>query len=324
MEQQKLAIKTARRYMNRTGLELLIYYGIMNVAVTMLMVVDVCVYLLKMLVKDLPIRYDDVLGIVQESATTNGWGYLLAIAIGTLVVVLWKRRGFVLKEMFVREKKMTFPVFVLLLCVFMLPQMAVSTYSTVLEWILNKLGLSAMAALEMATIDTSSFSMFLYASFLGPIAEELLFRGVVLRQLRPWGKQTAILVSAIAFGLFHGNVIQIPFAFMVGLVLGYVTVEYSIFWAIVLHVFNNFVLSDLIGRLSEISPEGGSVLLMLILVPASVVAIVQLIVKRKQLGEYLRQNKMGKISWRGLLASPFMWIYTGLMFISCLLTITRI
>ena len=166
--------------------------------------------------------------------------------------------------------------------------------------------------------------MFIYASFLGPIAEELLFRGVLIRQLRPWGKQTAILVSAIAFGLFHGNVIQTPFAFMVGLVLGYVTVEYSIYWAIVLHVFNNFVMSDLIGRLTEASPEIGGLVTVLILLPAATVAIVQLIVKRKQVGAYLRQNKMGAISWKGLLASPFMWVFTGLMFLSCILTLKRI
>ena len=36
----------------------------------------------------------------------------------------------------------------------------------------------------------------------------------------------------------HGNIPQAVFAIFVGVVLGYVTIEYSIWWAILLHIFN--------------------------------------------------------------------------------------
>jgi len=132
------------------------------------------------------------------------------------------------------------------------------------------------------------------------------------------------LISAIAFGLLHGNIIQTPFAFLVGLVLGYVTVEYSIIWAIVLHIINNFVLSDLMGRLEKIAPELASVLFFVVIGTAAVASVVLLIVKRDQVKDYFRNNKVGAVNWRGLLSSATMWVFTALMLLSALLTITRI
>lgn len=72
------------------------------------------------------------------------------------------------------------------------------------------------------------------------VLEEAVFRGCVLRVLRPYGDGFALVVSAILFGLMHGNVRQIPFALIVGLVLGwlYVTTN-SIWWPMLIHFINN-------------------------------------------------------------------------------------
>ena len=72
------------------------------------------------------------------------------------------------------------------------------------------------------------------------LLEEMVFRGYVLRTLRPYGDRTAILVSSLLFALMHGNVLQVPFAFIVGLVLGYVAVQTDNIWlAVVIHFGNN-------------------------------------------------------------------------------------
>ena len=42
-------------------------------------------------------------------------------------------------------------------------------------------------------------------AILAPVAEELMFRGWILRSLRPYGKRFAVLGSAVLFGIFHGN-----------------------------------------------------------------------------------------------------------------------
>lgn len=324
MEDRKLQIKAARGTMNRLGATLIVYYLIINVAVTLVLLADACIYVFGALAKGIDLSVDDIMGYIMDATTANGWGYLLAIAAGCVIVLLWKGKNFFFRDIFTKGKKMTPSVFVMLLCFFIAPQMLLQLYATAFEWLLNQMGFSAMAALEMATITTDSLSMFLYISILGPISEELLFRGVILRLLRPWGKQAAIVVSAIAFGLFHGNIIQIPFAFLVGLVLGYVTVEYSIVWAMLLHIFNNFVLSDLMGRLAEAQPETASVLLFAVMLLSLIAAVVLLIVEKEEVKNYFCENKVGAITWKGLFSSPVMWIFTVMMLLSSLLTITKI
>lgn len=70
--------------------------------------------------------------------------------------------------------------------------------------------------------------------------EEFLFRGILMGQLRRWGDGFAIFFSALLFGLFHGSWTQIPFAFLVGLALGYLVVRTNNIWvSVAVHCFNN-------------------------------------------------------------------------------------
>jgi len=62
----------------------------------------------------------------------------------------------------------------------------------------------------------------LFMVILGPIAEELIFRKIIISRLRVYGERTAILLSALLFGAYHGNLQQSCYAFALGLVFGYV------------------------------------------------------------------------------------------------------
>lgn len=74
------------------------------------------------------------------------------------------------------------------------------------------------------------------------LVEEFAFRGIILQKLRKYGDGFAILMSASLFGLMHGNIVQIPFAFIIGLVLGFITVKTgSIIPAVITHFCNNCV-----------------------------------------------------------------------------------
>ena len=55
-----------------------------------------------------------------------------------------------------------------------------------------------------------------------PVMEEYVFRRSILDRLLPFGERSALLCSALAFGLFHTSVNQVLYAFLLGLVLGYV------------------------------------------------------------------------------------------------------
>ncbi len=82
----------------------------------------------------------------------------------------------------------------------------------------------------------------LASAFLPALVEEFAFRGVVMGLLRPFGDGFAIVVSAVLFGLMHGNLVQAPFAVVVGLGLGYITVAARSMWpAIAAHFLNNLL-----------------------------------------------------------------------------------
>lgn len=72
------------------------------------------------------------------------------------------------------------------------------------------------------------------------IFEELLFRGVILQGMRPAGDVAALVCSSLMFGLMHGTLYQIPFAFILGLVFGYIVLKTgNILWSMGLHIVNN-------------------------------------------------------------------------------------
>lgn len=78
---------------------------------------------------------------------------------------------------------------------------------------------------------------------LAPISEELLFRGLTLRFLRSAGVKFAIanVIQALLFGTLHLNLVQGIYAFVVGLVLGYVAGKCrTVFLPILLHLCFNF------------------------------------------------------------------------------------
>ena len=82
---------------------------------------------------------------------------------------------------------------------------------------------SSQSDLETLELQYSASIGMAYAVFgvLGPIVEETFFRGFLwgrLRQLTsPW---MAILASALLFGIYHGNPVQLLYAFLMGLLLG--------------------------------------------------------------------------------------------------------
>lgn len=77
-------------------------------------------------------------------------------------------------------------------------------------------------------------------SVLPALLEEFLFRGYVLQSLRPYGDTFAVVTSSLLFGLMHCNLTQLPFAFLLGLALGFFTVKLNNIWvACAVHALNN-------------------------------------------------------------------------------------
>lgn len=87
---------------------------------------------------------------------------------------------------------------------------------------------------------TPSLPLFLGAVLIAPVTEELLFRGLVLKLLKPYGEGVAIFLSACLFALAHGSLFQFPYAITAGLLLAYAaTVSGGIFLPLSFHLLYN-------------------------------------------------------------------------------------
>ena len=95
---------------------------------------------------------------------------------------------------------------------------------------------------EMLVEMMSSRWGYLAIGIIAPLVEELVFRGAILRSLlrsldRHWA---AIVVSALLFALVHLNPAQMPHAFCLGLLLGWMYYRtHSVIPGIIVHWVNN-------------------------------------------------------------------------------------
>lgn len=289
MEDKKIN-KFLRRQFSPLGWSVVLYYGIMNLLVMLVMLADMAGQYLRSLAAGDYGTAPDV-GALMD----NGWGYLLSIAVGATILWAWKGSDFFREEVFRREKPMKIGTFFALLLLVLGAQALNDMWVMGLEAAMNRFGRSLMDQLDLVTGDVSSASMLLYMGILGPAAEELLFRGLALRTLRPYGKRFAIFASALLFALYHGNLLQIPFAFLCGLILGYAAAEYSILWAMAIHVANNLGLAVLLSRaLALVSEEAGAMLSGGLFLAGLAGAIVLLALRRQEAAAYRRSEWMDR------------------------------
>ena len=103
--------------------------------------------------------------------------------------------------------------------------------------------------IEFHTIDMSMGNQLLinifnvvYSILLAPLFEELIFRGLILEKLKPYGTRFAILTVSILFALFHGNLPQTVPLFFFSIVLCKMTLRSeSIYPAIITHIIFNTI-----------------------------------------------------------------------------------
>ena len=94
---------------------------------------------------------------------------------------------------------------------------------------------------EAAGFDSPTVSILLYGVLIGPLAEEMIFRGVTLHYFKRavpfW---IANLLQAALFGLYHMNLLQGVYAGCLGLIFGAVCEGgRSIWYSVLLHIIYN-------------------------------------------------------------------------------------
>lgn len=82
----------------------------------------------------------------------------------------------------------------------------------------------------------------IYIVLLAPVFEEILFRKLICDRVARYGQGTAIVVSGLMFGLFHGNFNQFFYAFFIGCFFAMIYLKTGeIKYTIGLHMIVNFI-----------------------------------------------------------------------------------
>lgn len=311
--------KQTRKALGRICGFLLLYMLVMNVAL-------ILVSMIPALVQGFSTGVWNEEMFLEQVFAKMGWGYFVSALLGIGMALLWKKSGFFRYTLLSSNSRMTAFDFLFFLCLLCLAQFFFGIVASMLEFLFNLFGMSLVSSIESATgnLGFESIPLLIYMAVLAPISEEIIFRGAVMRTMEPYGRKFAVVFSALLFGLFHGNLVQIPFAFAAGLIFAYVAMEYSIWWSIGLHFFNNAVVALLIPYLSEFLPEAyqqlpsGALILL-----GSVAAVILLAVRRKELKtDLILQEKINRSYCAAFFSAFWTIVLIVIMLLSCLTGIT--
>ncbi len=105
--------------------------------------------------------------------------------------------------------------------------------------------LESMAEIQESAgfLNEPSVILILYVCIMGPISEEIMFRGLTYHYLKKalpvW---LAIIMQAVFFALAHMNILQGIYTFLMGLLLGVIAEKTgSIVWGMIVHIIVNII-----------------------------------------------------------------------------------
>ena len=247
--------------------------------------------------------------VLEKMDVWAGVPYFIAIAIGLFLFNAYRKKALFKFDLKRRGRKMTLPVFFIFLAFLGFSQVFASIMTQVIERMFETIGLHSSST-DIGNSIERSWTMLLYAGFLGPVTEEFFFRGAGLRGLERYGKVFAIAMTAILFGLFHANFDQLFFASIIGLGFGYIAFEYSIWWAIFYHIFNTFLISQGLFYVAHHVDDGLANWLQIgVLAIGSIVILVVLATKWTDIKAYIQVNKPQPGVFQRSLASFWFWFF---------------
>lgn len=248
--------------------------------------------------------YNIFMAVIANFAGEDmGLGYVVSSLAAAGLCYLCTRKKWPVNP-FEIHNKMTGKTFFSLFCILC----AAQVLSFLLVYALNLLGLSGTSL----PMDEPSVLMMIYIGFTGPFCEEIMYRGFTAGKLRSYGKIFAIIMSAIAFGFMHMNAAQLLAGFVSGLIFGYIFIEYSIFWTLLLHIINNFVLGMLPGLLfPQVAEETLNSYVNIAIMVFAAVGVIILIINRAGISAYIKEpeNRAEKGAWSQALTSVWFWVF---------------
>ena len=205
--------------------------------------------------------------------------YLIYAVASITVFLIWYYRGFVRKNPRIKLGEI-FGIrsVIASICIAFGLYLFINALLTLVSWIAPDVIESYNQMIETAGLTTNSVITIFYAVILGPVAEELCFRGVVFEFLKKSGisPMWIILISSILFGAMHIIPVQVMYATVIGLFLGFLRYKYrSVLLTLATHILFNFTGTYISGIIDSLGLGDG--VLMILGGVAAIVLVVAVI-----------------------------------------------
>ncbi|WP_243156190.1 type II CAAX endopeptidase family protein [Clostridium sp. C2-6-12] len=288
--QEKIIKKAMKNDFNKLGISLIAQGVIANVII---FTVFIGAMIVKM-IKDRGIGFEE-LDQMTKNPSYLGMLSIFSVIVAFIPILVYRGNKFYQYDLKAENKRFTLKTIFIGFVVVLAVNNVLGAFANVLELGLNSIGLTAASALEdLEILNQSTPSMIIYTCIIAPVFEEFLYRGAVLRSFEKYGRRFAIIVSAMLFGLMHGNFYQIFMAAGIGIILGYLATEYSIKLTIILHMINNTFVEMTTLLSSRIGENANNIINIIMIVVSFIVLIAGIMYKRRAIKEWLENNKMEK------------------------------
>lgn len=161
--------------------------------------------------------------------------------------------------------------------------MVMNIPANLISQLLEGMGLNGAVNTENFTVGsvTDLITMLVSVVLVAPVTEEFAFRGVTVAVMRRWGDWTAVVFSALIFGMAHYSFQALPVVLIGGFVMALLYVRTRNIWVnIFVHFLNNLIatlpiaLGFLFGDAVAQMAEGISFLAVVVLGVAAIIALV--------------------------------------------------
>lgn len=186
-------------------------------------------------------------GIDAKQITSNIWyilgSVLLNVLVYLLVYFLYNRYKQIELRAIKPVFKMKWHTYLMAIAIGIIALFGTQYFIGAIDDLLQLIGYP----LSSTVINPTNFGTFVFAvfalAFVPAVCEEIIFRGIIFNGLRKRFKTIhAIVLSALLFALFHANLQQLVYPFILGMIMGWVVARTgSLIASILVHFVNNFI-----------------------------------------------------------------------------------
>ena len=182
---------------------------------------------------------------IPEIADANwfGWALTASTVVGIALPVFYFATKNIPDSPHGEVVKLRFPQLVVLFFICTATMYITNFFGTIVSFFISMVkGDDIVNPLTEVILGSNMLITFLYGCIVAPVVEELIFRKLLLNKVRRFGDLPAMLISGVAFGLFHMNILQFFYATALGIIFAYIAIKTNtVKYSILLHIIINTI-----------------------------------------------------------------------------------